>query len=1127
VDFVVVLIYLVLAAIILGVVFRKQLRAWRIRRKLQSAGMATGTAEPPLLSTRLYELDKIFGPFGSAAAHPSALYALPQFVEAVNLLALPSASFAVVLQYVEGNSWSLASAAIAALRKRPDRGEAVERILVQCGFFSPWTMYFALDFLADADPRIPVGAPLARAKEWWIDNRWMPNVMRDYLVRCAAQGEAATFGPSLWVAGTSANALIRRFLATISHPSATALIKEIDDAAPPVEVSAAAADSPLKAIGRFWRDARAEILAQPDAWNVSFATAESTLRQNPPRSLLVSGEALVGKTSFLRLLALRVAGDGWSVFEASGADLQADQIYIGQLEGRIRQVVEELTKGNKFIWYIPDVVQLALSGRHQGQSATMLDQIIPAIGAGRLVVWCETTPKGAARLMQTKPSLRGLLETVTLEALSPADTLELANAVLYDMHIEGASGPSDIYFSSDSAQVAVDTASQYLGTSGLPGSALLMLKLTAIRAGQQSEIEITPRRVLETLSQLSGLPVSMLDTKEQLDLKSIRDFFNARVIGQDEAVGAVIERIAMLKAGLNDPDKPVGVFLFAGPTGTGKTELAKAVTEFLFGSVERMIRLDMSEYQTPESMSKILGQSSAAAASETDSLIARVRKQPFSVILLDEFEKSHPNIWDLFLQAFDEGRLTDAMGQVADLRHCLIIMTSNLGATAHRSAGVGFAPQADVFGKEQVLRAISQTYRPEFQNRLDKVIVFRPLTRDLMRSILKKELAALLDRRGLKDRAWAIEWESTAQEFLLEKGFSPEMGARPLKRAIDQYVVAPLAAIIVEQRFPEGEQFLFIRSNGEGIQPEFVDPDADVTAVRETLADAPAAPTSPAALASIILAPQGTPNEFEMLQAEYADVERTLQSAAWDELKTTLTDEMAAADFWTRSDRFGTLARFALMDRVKAATETANALRGRVARYSRSPGHYSAELSGRLAQQLYLIKQGIEDATGNAPIELALTVEPVFDGAGDRDATLAWCRKLTAMYRAWAGKRRMQIGEVPGGGKDIPFLTVSGFGAHRILSPEAGLHVFEPFEGSGNRVTARVRLAVVPLGDVPAAKERKLVVRVLDEAPRPNTVVRRYREEPPLVRDAAGGWRTGRLDLVLGGEFDLLQAGQP
>jgi ATP-dependent Clp protease ATP-binding subunit ClpC len=507
-------------------------------------------------------------------------------------------------------------------------------------------------------------------------------------------------------------------------------------------------------------------------------------------------------------------------------------------------------------------------------------------------------------------------------------------------------------------------------------------------------------------------------------LKSVRDFLSAHVIGQDEAVEAMVERIAMLKAGLNDPDKPIGVCLFAGPTGTGKTELAKVVTEYLFGSVERMIRLDMSEFQTHDSISKILGQSAAPA--DADSLINRVRKQPFSVLLLDEFEKSHPMIWDLFLQAFDEGRLTDAMGQVADLRHCLIILTSNLGATSHRSLGLGFTPQADVFSKEQVMLAIRQTYRPEFQNRLDKVIVFRPLTRDLMRGILRKELVDLLDRRGLKDRAWAIEWESSAQEFLLEKGFSPEMGARPLKRAIDQYVVAPLAAIIVEKRFPEGEQFLFVRSDGAGIQAEFVDPDVDLTPAG---ADeiAPAVPASQSAVASAILAPQGTPTEFHVLESEYEAIQRTLHSAEWNELKDKLTDEMSSSDFWSTPQRFGTLARFALMDRVKAATETANALRGRLARYTQSPRRYSAELSGRFALQLYLVNDGIRDALDDAPIELALLVEPVFDGAGDRTDTLAWCRRLISMYRGWAAKRRIHIGDAPGGGasKDKDFTSSS------------------------------------------------------------------------------------------------------
>jgi ATP-dependent Clp protease ATP-binding subunit ClpC len=234
-----------------------------------------------------------------------------------------------------------------------------------------------------------------------------------------------------------------------------------------------------------------------------------------------------------------------------------------------------------------------------------------------------------------------------------------------------------------------------------------------------------------------------------------------------------------------------------------------------------------------------------------------------------------------------------------------------------------------------VLRAIAQTYRPEFQNRLDKVIVFAPLTRDRMRAILQKELAAVRERRGLKDRSWAVEWESSALEFLLERGFSPEMGARPLKRAIDQYLVAPLAAMIVEKRFPEGDQFLFVRSDGEGIQVEFVDPDADAT---DKLSAAPVAePVTHSALASAILAPQGTPGEFQMLEAECEAVQRRFGAADWSDLKEELTSEMSSVDFWNRPDRFGVLARFALMDRVKSAAETAHALRDRALRYSQSP----------------------------------------------------------------------------------------------------------------------------------------------------------------------------------------------
>jgi ATP-dependent Clp protease ATP-binding subunit ClpC len=488
----VVLFYLVAAVIIFGFIFRAQLRAWWIRRKLTSAGIAASGFEPPLLATRLHELNKVFEPFGSSAAHPSALRVQPQFVEAVNLLAAPAVSLAVVLQYVEGNSWSLASAASAALAKRSDRSDGIERVLVQCQYLAPWTMYFALDLLFEAEPRVAVGAPLIRAKEWWIDSRWMPNIFRDYFARCADRGDAATFGPALRATpDASPHETIRRFLRLVTHPFAATLSEELDT--PNVPAAASPAASVLSSVGRFWGDQTGhDVLVEPDGWQNALAIAASTLDQKPPRSLLVAGEPLVGKSSFLRLLAQRLRADRWGVFEASGADLQADQVYIGQLEGRIRQVVDELARTYRMIWYIPDIVQVAMSGRHQGQSATMLDQIVPAIAAGRLVIWGEATPKGVARLMQIKPALRALLETITIESLPADETLTLAQRVL-----DSLAERTKIRFVADSAQVALDTAAQYLGSSGLPGSALLMLKLSAIRAKDAGK-EIGPQNILET-----------------------------------------------------------------------------------------------------------------------------------------------------------------------------------------------------------------------------------------------------------------------------------------------------------------------------------------------------------------------------------------------------------------------------------------------------------------------------------------------------------------------------------------------------------------------------------------------------------------------------------------------------
>jgi ATP-dependent Clp protease ATP-binding subunit ClpC len=1082
-----------------------------------AAAASPPVPEPPSLDAQLSRLEKDYQVLGTSAAHPRELAENAEFKEAVSLLRDPDIDLETVVHYAKGSNWALACAALAALPQRYDGEDAVDQILWQFHQLVPWAMYFALAYLVEISPRPPVGAPVVSAQSWWTNVPLLPLIFRDYFARRATLGDPAEFGRWLYSQPASPTPLIKAFLESVDHPFATALISQLDTGNKPnIDHTF------LTSFGRFWTDQTTPpTLVEPDSWNAPLTTAQTTLLQAPFRSLLVTGEQLVGKTSFLRLLAKRLAASDWSVFEASGADLMAGQVWFGQLEGRVRQVVQEITAGKKLIWYVPDLLQLARSGTHQGQSASILDQILPAIAASRLVIWTEASPTGTALLLQTRPGLRNILEIIRLEPQSEANTSQLAQAVVSrlseDLHMK---------IDPDCAAVALASARQYLSATSFPGSALLLIRLTAVRADRKGA-RITSADVLKTLSQLTGLPISILDSRERLDLASIRAFFASRVIGQDEAVASVIDRIAMLKAGLSDPGRPIGVFLFAGPTGTGKTELAKTTAEYLFGSVERLLRLDMSEFQTAESMAKILGD-----GGETDSLISRVRKQPFSVVLLDEFEKSHPRIWDLFLQVFDDGRLTDALGQIADFRHCLIILTTNLGATTHQSAGLGFAPAPDAFTSEQVLRAISQTYRPEFQNRLDRVIVFRPLTRDLMRVILHKELSRVLERRGLKDRAWAVEWEASALEFLLERGFSPEMGARPLKRAIEQYVIAPLAATIVERRFPEGDQFVFFRSDGRAIQAEFVDPDSD--------GDAPAATPEaeavgrPPTLASMILAPRGTGAEFGALAAERAGIKQTLAAPDWDRRKLALSSQMIAPGFWDEPKRHDTLSRLALMDRVAAAATTTDALHTRLAKGAGGSGQYSRELIGRLALQLHLVKEGLEDVVEDAAIEVALMVEAAFEGsAGDGKATAAWCGQLREMYRAWAGNRHMQLSEMAaseishGLGGDAPVLLIAGFGAHRVLKRECGLHVLELAEAQSgaSRATARVRLAVTPLGDVPPARLASALIKAFGQAPPSSTVVRRYRRVPsPLVRSGDGSWRSGRLDAVLGGNFDLLGA---
>ena len=816
---------------------------------------------------------------------------------------------------------------------------------------------------------------------------------------------------------------------------------------------------------------------------VDAVTAALSTRR--PRSVLLVGEQGVGKTTLIVESLRRLNERPWFAFQATASDVNAGQSFIGMLEGRVQEIVGQMS-GRSIVWLFPNFEEALWSGQHMQSPRGLLDALLPSIESGDVAVIGEIDPLAYELLIQHRPRVARLFEVIRLAPMSDEDALEVAR---------GWSRDHDVEVDDETLAEALDMASHYLPATASPGNLLRLLELVRDRVTRGLAEAVTPETVISTLSDATGLPLHVLDPRAPLSLEEVRRFFESRVLGQPEAVDCLVERIALVKAGLTDPSRPLGVFLFVGPTGTGKTEIAKAFSEFLFGSADRLVRLDMSEYQTPESLERLLGD--AAKGDEAAALIASVRKQPFSVLLLDEFEKAHSNIWDVFLQVFDDGRLTDRNGRTADLRHCVIILTSNLGSAIPRGPGLGFGGRSGTFDPATVVKSVERSFRPEFLNRLDRVVVFRPLGREIMRSLLENELTSVLRRRGFRMQPWAVEWDEAAVDFLIEQGFSAELGARPLKRAVEQHLLTRIATAIVERQFPEGDQFLFITArDGTGLDVAFVDPDADEAAPAATAA-------AGLTLASVALEPQGSEAEAAYLRSELDMlVERV---ASWEARKQDTLARTRDHTFWQSEERHAVLGLIEYLDRLGAATATAQRLAARLA--SGREAH-SRELVQLLARRLHVLAAALTGLEAGDASDATVTVRA--GHADDASACEQFVQEVAAMYVGWADARGMRIRR--SGGQDKVVLEVAGLGAYTLLKPEMGLHILElpAAERSFDRATVLV-------GVEPADGSTDGATDGLEPV-----VVRRYRHEPsPLVRDASGA-RTGRIDRVLAGDFDLL-----
>jgi ATP-dependent Clp protease ATP-binding subunit ClpC len=859
----------------------------------------------------------------------------------------------------------------------------------------------------------------------------------------------------------------------------------------------------LGGVGRLWTrpfDTPPALLVGRRAEVVDQVRA--ALSETPRRSVLLVAEHGSGKTAVIRAALDRP--DVAVVFEATASQVHAGAIHIGELEGRVKQLAEAMS-GRDMVWVMPELQEALFAGQHDRSPHGLLDALLPHIESGTITLVAEVTPTALEVLRVSRPRVTSAFDVIHLRTLDQADAIDVARHALDHDAL-------DVGADEDTLVRSYDLAQQFLPGVSAPGNLLRVVHAAVLDAVDAGRATFDSSDVLAALTSASGLPLALLDAHVPLRLEDVRAFFEERILEQPDAIACVVERVAMIKAGLTDPTRPFGVFLFLGPTGTGKTEIAKALAEFLFGSPDRLVRIDMSEFQTPQSLERLLSDTSVDR--HGSGLVSAVRSDPFSVVLLDEFEKAAEPIWDVFLQVFDDGRLTDSHGRLVDFRRCVIVLTSNVGSAIAAGQGLGFAPEKAGFSEGAAERALRTTFRPELLNRIDRVVFFRPFERSAMRSLLDKELRAALARRGLRERPWAVEVDESAYAFLIDKGFSAELGARPLRRAIEQHLLVPLARAIVEQTVPEGDQFLFVSAAGNAVDVTFVDPDADD--------ETPGSPEPVAELDLRALARAGRGDERSV--ALVLDQMRRITSEV-AELEQTKAGALAALGepaFWETSGRFAVLAKAEYLDRLEAATRSAERLAARLERRGQSGGRASAELVELLATRLHVLDAALAGISTSDPYELFVDVRPL------RDAETAFAAQLADMYLAWGGKRGMQVERLAAeNGRHL--LAVSGLGCWRLLAPEAGLHVLEEVDGSGDRTrvaereTARVRVAPRAAGPrLDGSALADVGGRSIDDAPPANVVVRRYRSgSSPLVRDSARGYRTGNLDRVLAGGFDL------
>ena len=510
------------------------------------------------------------------------------------------------------------------------------------------------------------------------------------------------------------------------------------------------------------------------------------LRAKPVRPVLLVGPSGVGKTAAVRELARRRDdfGLGDTAFRATnGSRLVAGMTGFGAWQERVGKLAAEAKReAPDVVLVLGNLVELMQAGRCEGNALGIASFLRPLLARGDFHAIVEATDTQRQLVEREDPGLLAAFEVLKIDPPEAPRRRAILRAVAAECAgLTNAAEPV-----SDEALDLLDALHERFATySVAPGRPVGFLKNLFEKTPAPTASGVTA-----AFAEQTGLPRFIIDPEAPFDPEACRAALAAEVIGQPAAVGCVADLLTVVKADLGRPERPIGSFLFAGPTGVGKTQLARATARYLFGDPSRMTRLDMSEYGSSAAVARL---TSRPGGGGEGLLTARVREQPFSVVLFDEFEKAHPAFFDLLLQVLGEGRLTDGAGRTADFTQCVIVMTSNLGAGSASGPGFGFGGRPAGSADAAYVEAARDALRPELFNRIDRVVPFAPLGREAVRAIVERELAQVAERDGIRQRGVRLEVAPAAADLLAETGFDAELGARPLQRAIDRRVLAPLA----------------------------------------------------------------------------------------------------------------------------------------------------------------------------------------------------------------------------------------------------------------------------------------------------------------------------------------------